>query len=114
MRKGSAEGRHCGWGTSLWGKEWGLGCREGGLHSTEWGALCMGYPLKCILQNRGEKGRRVRHTFCLFVVIKPAKVFFYFKSLRAETEQRLLPQLFLLHSTSQQLQREILTSAVKC
>lgn len=77
VRIGSAEGRHCGWGTSLWGMEWGLGCREGALHSTEWGALCMGYPLKYILQNRGEKGRRVRHTFRQFVVIKSSAAVYF-------------------------------------
>ena len=46
----SAEGRHCGWGTSLLGMGWGLGCREEALHLTEWGALCMGCLLKYILK----------------------------------------------------------------
>lgn len=50
----SAEGRHCGWGTSLLGMEWGLGCREGVLHLTELGALCTEYLLKYILKKKGN------------------------------------------------------------
>lgn len=55
---GSAEGRHCGWGTSPLGMEWGLGCREEVHHLTELGALCMGYPLKCILKTRSKTQQR--------------------------------------------------------
>lgn len=48
MRIGSAEGRHCGWGTWLFGTGWGSGCRGGVLHLTEWGALCIGCLLNIL------------------------------------------------------------------
>lgn len=47
----SAEGRHCGWGTSLLGMGWGSGCKEGVLRLTEWEALYTGCLLKYILKD---------------------------------------------------------------
>lgn len=50
----SVEGRHCGWGTLVLGRGWGLGCTEEGLHLTVLEELCMECLLKYILKKQKD------------------------------------------------------------